>query len=494
MNIKFWEKWDYEHKMLCIFLLIHFLVWTGISLIRTVLPTDALEGIYWGSLHDFGTPKHPPLAGWVTYWVYAVFKTDLSIYVLSQSCIILGLIYIYKLAKIFLNSTQAVLSVILMEGCWVYSYITGYYGYNPDVILLFLLPLITYVFYNCMKNNTWKDWILLGVIAGIAFLNKYQTAMTIFAMAIWAFMFNRETFKNKKFYTSILIAFLIFLPHILWMFKYDFFPLLYFEGELTDTSWWNHITAPLIFFIVQVSLIAGTALIYGLLKLRQHSPFKLIENYDREKFWFLILFGFLPLVLHLIMGLFAGGTMRPRWGFVFLYMASISLFYFFPPKEISKEDFKYVFKLAIGVMAIIALSLGTLLAVEKNYRSRYPVPVVYGDMMRFWSEKYNTPLKYFGGYIEWTLPLVIYGNQKTDCILDTHGYKSPWIDEEDLKASGILVLDRTQDKVINEVRKSCPYLEEDYVIEPVEYKFFVKNALNMPREYTIYYFIIPPRG
>ena len=34
--------------------------------------------------------------------------------------------------------------------------------------------------------------------------------------------------------------------------------------------------------------------------------------------------------------------------------------------------------------------------------------------------------------------------------------------------------------------------DKDYKIEPIEYKFMVKNAFGMEREYTIYYAIIPP--
>ena len=169
------KKMSYENKWFIVFLVSHFIVWSCIGLIRTVLPTDSLEGIYWGYLHDFGTPKHPPLAGWLTYLTYLPFKTDYSIYALSQAFIVAGLIYIYKLGKLFLKESQAMLAVIFMEACWVYTYVTGYYGFNPDVILLFLLPLITYVFYDCMHKNRFSDWLKLGVFVGICFLNKYQT-------------------------------------------------------------------------------------------------------------------------------------------------------------------------------------------------------------------------------------------------------------------------------------------------------------------------------
>ncbi len=478
-------------KIFIIFLIIHVVVCSAIGLIRTVLPTDALEGIYWGGLHDFGTPKHPPLSGWIGYLVYSIFKTDFSIYLVSQLFIVCGLYFIYKIARQFLDENRSMLVAITMGGCWAYSYVTGYYGFNPDVILLCMLPLITYIFYECIYKNRPSDWIKLGIFVGISFLNKYQTVLVLLAMFIWTLIYKREVFKNKFFYISVIIAFLIFTPHLIWLIKYDFFPLLYFESEFSDSALIRHIIAPLKFLIVQISAVAGTILIYSLLKIRQKSAFKLF-CVNNEKTWFLILFGLTPLVIHLCMGIFGGGTMRPRWGFEFLYMTSIMLFYFLPTNEISKEDFKFTFKLSLCALFLVFLSLGTLLAVEKNYRSRYPVSTVYGGMVARWNESQNRPLKYIGGYIEWTLPLTIYGDKHEDIILDTNGYKNPWIDEEDLKRTGILIIDRTIRELKIDTKKSCPYLDNDYEITPVEYRFFVKNALNMPREYTIYYTIIPP--
>lgn len=482
---------DYEHKAFIIFLCIHLVVWSVIGLIRTIMPTDALEGIYWGSLHDFGTPKHPPFAGWITYWVYSLFKSDFSIYFVSQAFIIGGFYYIYKLGRIFLDENRAILSVILLEGCWVYSYITGYYGFNPDVILLLLLPLLTYIFWQCMTENKNIDWVNLGLIVGICFLTKYQTILILIPMFIWALMFNKEVFKNKMFYVSVAIAYLLFAPHLHWMIKYDFFPLMYFEGELGASSWFNHIKAPVMLFIMQLSAIAGTLLMYVCLRLKQKSSFVVSENFRNEKAWLLYLFYFFPLLVTILMVMFGGAT-RFRWGFEFLYLTGIMLFYVFPTKEISKDDFKFVLKFAYVIMLIVFLALGGLLSVEKNYRSRYPVGQIYSDMNNIWSNEFKTPLKYFGGYIEWTLPLTIYGKEHQQIILDTNGYKNPWIDESDLKKSGIIIIGRDEEHIYNDTKKACPYLEETYEIVPIPYSFKVKNAFGQERQYDIFYHIVPP--
>ena len=478
-----------EKKAFFIFLILHLLVWSVLGLIRAVLPTDALEGIYWGNLLDLGTPKHPPLFGWIIGAVWNIFKTDFSIYFISQLFIVFGFIYIYKLAKKFLDETHAILSVIILEGVWVYSYITCYYGFNPDVIMLFMLPMITYYFYKCMYEKNNKNWLILGLLMGLGVLNKYQTAFLTIPMALWAIIFKKDTFKNKYFYLSILLALIVFSPHIFWLFKYDFFPFMYFEGELSSNSWINHISAPLMFLVLQLALIIGSLIIFFSLKYKYRFNLKLNQNYEKKDFYFILSFASIPILLHLIMAC-CSGEMRPRWGFEFWYMTGILLFYFLPQK-LEKNHFFFVIKGACAVGAIIFISLFCLLAFEKNYRSRYPVDKVFSDLKTIWAQKYDTPLKYLGGYIEWTLPLTIYGDTHPKIILDTFGYKNPWVDENELKKYGLMVIDRKEWEVVRDVKKSAPYLSDDFEIVPKEYHFKVYNAFKQEREYKIYYFIIP---
>lgn len=491
--MKILKNFSREQKIFFIFIIINLIIWPLIGTIRTVLPTDSLEGIFWGSLHDFGTPKHPPFAGWLTYLVYTIFKSDLSIYILSTAFVVTGFIYIYKLGKIFLDEKRALLSSIILEGCWAYTYVISYYGFNPDVILLGLLPMISYYAYKALHENKNQNWLILGILVGIGFLNKYQTALVVVPIITWALVFKREIFKNIFVYISIAIAFVIFLPHLLWLIKYDFFPILYFERELVSQDWLHRIIAISNFMLLQIAAILGSIVIFLLLKLKQKSKivFQFQLNSDA---WFLLFIGFMPLLAHLIMGTICGGTMRPRWGYEFLFLSGIILFYFIPTKEISKDDFNFVLKLSYTAMLLIAITMLTLLGVEKNYRSRYPVSTIYNDMESIWKSKYNTPLKYIGGYIEWTLPLTIYAPTHPTCILDTNGYKNPWINEEDLKKSGLIILDRKIHEIKRDFYKACPYLDEDYPIDIKEYRFKVKNALNMEREYQIYYLIIPPEN
>jgi len=481
-----------EKKYLMIFLLLHFLVFGLIGAIRLVLPTDTLEGIWWGGLFSLGNPKHPPLAGWITYFVYNIFgKTDIVLYLLSQAFIICGLFFTYKLARLFLEEKQAVLSVVILEGCWIYSYITGYYGFNPDVVLLCTLPAVTYYFYRSMNFNKPYDWIMLGLSTGISFMGKYQTVLLLAGMFIYALIFNRKVFKNKYFYFSVAVAFLIFLPHLIWLFKTGFVPFMYYGSKLETIDFISHIKAPAMFIFMQFALIAGTLFIYILNKFIDKSKFCLNKNIDKNG-WFLIILTLTPLVIHVLIALFSASNIRPQWGFVYWYLTGIILFYFIP-WQVGEKAFKNTFKTAYAVMFIIFVSFGALLTLEKSYRSRYPVQVVLDDFEKMWESRYHTQLKYVGGLIDFTYPLTIYGKSHPINLMDSYDSVNIWSDYDDLRKNGALILDKHEDELQDFVRAACPYIDKDTKIVPQEYKFILKNALGQSREYRMYYYFVPPQ-
>ena len=481
-----------EKRVLLIFLFVHMLVWSLIGAIRLVLPTDTLEGIWWGGLFSLGNPKHSPLAGWLTYFVYNLFsKHDIALYFLSQAFIVCGLFFTYKLARFFFEQRQAVLSVIVLEACWIYSYITGYYGFNPDVIMLSTLPVVTYYFYRCMNFGKPYDWIMLGVSTGISFMGKYQAALLLVGMFIWALVFNRGVFKNKFFYLSVSIAFLIFLPHLIWLVKYNFIPFMYYGAKLETIDWISHIKAPMSFIFMQIALIAGVIFIYLLNKFFDKSQFKINKNIDKNG-WFLLILTMTPFCIFTLMALLSGSNIRPQWGFVFWYLTGIILFYFIP-WQVSERGFRNTVISSYIVMFIIFVSFGTMLTLEKSYRSRYPAQAVLDDFEKMWFQQYKTPLKYVGGLIDFSYPLTIYGKSHPINLMDTYDSGNIWLDHEDLKKSGALILDKHDDEVERFVRSACPYIGEETEIIPQEYKFQLTNALGKSREYHMYYYFVPPQ-
>ena len=141
------------NKNLLIFLWTHFVVWFVVPLMRKSLPMDSVEAITWGRYCDFGTNKHPPLSGFPAEWFYQLFG-QAGIYLLNQILVLIGFIFIYKLAKCFLSEGKAVLSVMLLEGVIYYGFSAQ--EYNVNVVSLALWPLTAYYFLQALNKNTMR--------------------------------------------------------------------------------------------------------------------------------------------------------------------------------------------------------------------------------------------------------------------------------------------------------------------------------------------------
>ena len=480
-------------KIFIIFLILHVALWSLLPLIREILPIDAMECIYWGSLLDFGTNKHPPLAAWLAYFVYYIFKSDFSIYLLGQISILFGFIYLFKLGCIFLDKTKAMLSVMIMEACFAYTYMGIYDGFNPNFLLLAFLPAITYYFYKATHETNIKYWVLLGIFVGLSFLAKYQTLMLFVPLFLYLLITGngREQFKKKGFYIASAIAFSLVLPHLIWLYNNDFFSFNYFlQCEDKYATFYKgsfkNIYSPFIFLFNQFIAVVGTLFIYFTALL--FSKEKLSEsdnNSDTRKI--LICAGILPIILQSLHGL-NGNYMIPQWGYSLLFLSGIMLFYFFPFK-ISDKVVKYILSWVFGAMLITFVVLLIVFATEKNFANRFPVAQVTETLTNIYETETGQKMNYLGGFIELTIPLHLYNN-KYNVILDTYGSPNPWLDKQDLQKSGVLVIGRNPAYMEGYIKASAPRLVKKPEVK--EFSFTVKSAVGREREYTMYYAIVPP--
>ena len=475
-----------------IFLMFHVLLWSILPLIREILPIDAMECVFWGSLLDFGTNKHPPLAAWLAYFVHSIFKTDFSVYLLGQLSILVGFIYLYKLGCIFFDKTKAILSVMIMEACFAYTYMGIYDGFNPNFLLLAFLPAITYYFYKATHETKIRYWILLGIFVGLSFLAKYQTLMLFVPLFLYLFITEngREQFKKKGLYYASIIAFLIVLPHFIWLYNNEFFSFNYFvHCEDKYSTFYQgplkYLYSPFIFLFNQFVAILGVLFIYFTAFLFSKEKRIKSENNSDTKI-FLICSGVMPLILQSLHGL-NGNYMIPQWGYSLLFMSGIMLFYFFQFK-LSDKVIKYILSWVFAAMFITVIVLSIVFATEKNFANRFPVEQVTETLTNIYENETGQKIKYLGGFIELTVPLHLY-NDKYSVILDTYGYPNPWINKDDLRKSGALIIGRNPAYMDGYIKASVPDLYDKPEVK--EFSFTVKSAVGREREYTMYYAIVP---
>ena len=260
-----------KKKSFYLFLIINFLAWSLIQLTRNVVSIDAMEAVSWGEMVDFGTNKHPPFSGWVMAGAYNLFgQNDWVAYFLGSLFILIGFIFLYKLAKFFMDEEKAMCASMIISSCYYYTYILFIDNFNCNFVSMALWPMIAYYFYKSIKEDRIKDWILFGVISAVAALTKYQVVFLFAALFLYLIFFERRQFKKKGMYVSVLIGSLIILPHIIWLFQHDFFSMIYMS-ERTEIGAHNtplfllkfgRVVSPLKFILDQVLSVASCIVVY----------------------------------------------------------------------------------------------------------------------------------------------------------------------------------------------------------------------------------------
>ena len=485
-------------KLFYIFLFINAICWSCIQLLRNVVSIDAMEAVCWGELLDFGTNKHPPLSGWLAGFFYNIFGGhDFILYILGQACLLVGFIYIYKLAKFFLSEEKAMCASMIMTSCYYYTYIVFIDNFNCNFLSMALWPMITYYFYKSSKENKTKDWLIFGVVSALGVLCKYQVIFLFFALFLYLIFCDRKQFRQKGMYLSILAGSLLILPHILYLYKTDFFSFIYMAGR-TDLGSHNtpefllpfgRIVFPLKFFIDQVLSVTTCIVVYLFLWL-QTKNIEVNKNLKNKESIFILLLTFAPILMQSCMAAVENNRIMGIWGSMMVAYVGIFLFYFFPIK-FNEKTFNYFLKWAYALMAawLAAMFIFSQLQVKRTLS--YPYQKIMPEINKVWDAQTNkAELKYVYGHIDYVFQFHTYNERRPKVILETFGHKNPWIDFEDVSKSGVLVVGKNKKNLDFYVKEITKSLSGNYRVSPVKHEFKVVNKLGRIKKYSFCYTII----
>ena len=466
------------------FLFIHFFVWSLLPLLRGSLPMDSIEAVVWGQYCDWGTNKHPSLSGHMAFWVYELFGgAHYGIYFLSQLCILIAFIYIYKLAKLFLPEDKSVLSTMLLEGVIYYGY--SAMEFNVNIVSLSLWPMTAYYFYRALKENKKYCWFLTGFFAGLNLFNKYVSGILLVCMFVFMLADKnaRQKFKNVGPYICAIVCLLTFLPHLYWLYEHNFFVIDYFLGRGSKAGFESlpllkHIVYPIRFVGAQLLFGFGTLLIYFIATLKSKKETVLISKFDKN---FLLCMGVLPLILMFLVSMFGGIKLKSMWGFPVLYMLGILLFTFFPRKfdEVVKNK---IIKGVYCIMLLMAVALIAVILFNKSDKFHLQTSKYAVQMESIFHQKANgKPFKYVAGDVWWVDNIALYAPSKPKPVIWGDIQKNPWFDETDFVNSGALVVTAGKGEY-NAIKKVLPNISEPVVLE-----LEIKNPMGKIKRKTIYY-------
>ncbi|MBN9351591.1 MAG: glycosyltransferase family 39 protein [Chitinophagaceae bacterium] len=111
-----------------------------------------------------------------------------------------------------------------------------FFLFQPNAPEIFFITLMNYGIFRYIIDRKPKYLFLFGIAAGLGMLTKYTVAFWAFSLLTGlALTSKRKIFKERKFYFSLIIAFLIFLPNFLWQ-AFHQFPFVHHMEELKSTQ------------------------------------------------------------------------------------------------------------------------------------------------------------------------------------------------------------------------------------------------------------------
>ena len=381
-------------NILAIFLFFHLSVWTLVPTLSNVnLPLDTIEALAWGSNLDWGFNKHPPLSAVIIEFIYLIFGShDWAYYLLSQVCVIIAFIYVWKFSEeIFEKKIYSLISLFLLEGIYFYNFTTP--EFNVNICLLPFWALTVYYFWKGFNNNKKLDWLLFSIFSALGFLSKYFFIYLLLAIFIY-FLFNLK--KNKKliipYFSSILISLIILTPHFIWLIKNDFVTITYgfTRTGLAEHNFLDNIINPLTFVFKQIVILIPFFLMF--LVLLKKIKLKIKNNFKNKKTLFLIFINFLPLILILMTVIFTGAKIRTMWMTPFYLFFGVLLIHIYKKDILLNKLKKFSLLFLFFLILSPAIYLMTFLS-DDTKRTDYPGKEIARLVQNKWNENFTNEIK-----------------------------------------------------------------------------------------------------
>lgn len=182
----------------------------------------------------WGYTSVPPVTAWISF---VIIQLGNSVFWVKFFPALFGALTILVVWKTIEELDGKLFALILGSVCVTFSVllrINTLYQPNSLEYLFWTLVFFAIVKYINSENNKWL-WVA-SVTFAFGFLNKYNIAFLILGLLPALLVTShRKIFLNKQLYFSLLVAFLIVFPNLIWQFKNDF-PVFHHLKTLAETQ------------------------------------------------------------------------------------------------------------------------------------------------------------------------------------------------------------------------------------------------------------------
>ncbi len=457
---------------------------------------DVAENVAWGQNFELGYDKNPYFGAWVSYAVFRLFPTGVCEYVfyfMSQLSAMLGLFAVYLLAREIFESRFTAFLVVPL------ALLTPYFShsgceFNDDMLSIPLYALTGLFFYRSVRSNSTGNWLAAGLCAGLALMTKYLAGALLAPLGLLLLVTpeGRACWKKPGIYLGAALFGLLVLPNAVWVFTHDFVAVKYAlaRAEIGEApglkdhifnflaAWGEYLLMLPIAFAALLFLPRGKA--------REFS------NFDRL---FLLAAGLGPIVLSSLFALLTGGRILPSWLTPYFVFAPLLLIFVCRPVFARRQ-------LKILAALVILFAVGSMTVTVNEFlfhrpcrkkrldHQVYPGRKLAAILTKSWREKFAAPCAYVIGGRKESCFMCYYSPDHPTAFFDHDRGLSPWIDPEDLRKQGAVIIWR---------RKTPEYLErypQALRLPPIRLErqipAWARSFTPAPKEETFYAAFIPP--
>ncbi len=360
------------------------------------LHSDSLEAAYWGREWMLGYSKHPPLASWIMdLALHVPLPPILSLMLLSQITVAITALFVWKTTRLFASHQTAALAVALYLASPAATIYAIQINHNS-----MLAPFWSGAFYFgllFLEERRWRDAILLGLLAGLGMITKYEIAfvlVTLLALGLAVPRF-RPAFHHPASYVSGAIFIAILLPHVLWLQKTGWSSVGRALGneKITDLSLLNASGVNLLVGIFTLFIVPGLILMFTA---RRRAQDELTTgSYHRL---IALALAFMPLMILIVMSVITVQVIKPLWVLPLASSTAIGLAVLFPAGHYGEgQNNLSTAKLSAILSGVIfgGLTLYLLVAVMIGKPlAAYSLNLkeLAQETQRFWAERSKAPL------------------------------------------------------------------------------------------------------
>ncbi len=194
-----------------------------IYVIYTPLDLSPEEAQYWDwSRHlDLSYYSKPPMVAYLNFISTSLLgNSELAVRITPILLAFLLSLITFLFVRELFNDRVAIISAILPNLFVGYS--LNALLMTTDAPFLFFWALSVISLYFAFERDRLSLWTLVGLFSGLAFLSKYPAVFLLPLALTYGLIYGRDKLRSFKPYISLLIAFILSLPVLVWNYQRDF--------------------------------------------------------------------------------------------------------------------------------------------------------------------------------------------------------------------------------------------------------------------------------